>query len=115
MEVSLAWRQCHLAENLLKASFSNEQLEDFIVITIEYSWHWDLKNTGLDLRGYQQLLTKIAEKVGLKEVTTDDPDVLENPFNVLMARIGKNINKEDIALFEVMRFMGKFGQAANFF
>ena len=115
MEVSLAWRQCHLAENLLRASFSNERLEDFIVITTEYCWHWDLKNTGLDLRGYQQLLTKIAEKVGLKEVTTDDPDVLENPFNVLMARIGKNINKGDIALFEGMRFMGKFGQAANFF
>ncbi|MEW6273993.1 MAG: GNAT family N-acetyltransferase [Bacillota bacterium] len=115
IEVSPAWRQCRLGENLLKLAFSNERLEDFIVITTEYCWHWDLKNTGLSLWGYQQMLTKLFGKVGLKKVTTDDPDILEHPANVLMARIGRNVSKEDVALFESMRFMGKYSQAANLF
>ncbi|MEW6425981.1 MAG: GNAT family N-acetyltransferase [Bacillota bacterium] len=115
IEVSPAWRQCRLGENLLKLAFSNERLEDFIVITTEYCWHWDLKNTGLSLWGYQQMLTKLFGKVGLKKVTTDDPDILEHPANVLMARIGRNVSKEDVALFESMRFTGKYSQAANLF
>ncbi len=115
IEVSPEWRQCRLAENLLKLAFANERLEDFIVITTEYCWHWDLKNTGLGLWAYQQVLTKLFGKVGLKKVTTDDPDILEHPANVLMARFGKNVSKEDLELFEKMRFMGKYNQAANLF
>ncbi len=115
IEVSPEWRQCRLAENLLKLAFANERLEDFIVITTEYCWHWDLKNTGLSLWGYQQVLTKLFGRVGLKKVTTDDPDILEHPANVFMAKFGKNVGKEDLALFESMRFMGKPGQAAGLF
>lgn len=115
IEVSPAWRQCRLAENVLQLAFANERLEDFIVITTEYCWHWDLKNTGLSLWGYQQVLTKLFGKVGLKKVTTDDPDILEHPANVLMVKIGQKVSKEDIALFERMRFMGKFEHVANLF
>jgi acetoin utilization protein AcuA len=115
IEVSPAWRQCRIAENLLKLAFSNERLEDFIVITTEYCWHWDLKNTGLSLWGYQQVLTRLFGQVGLKKVTTDDPDILEHPANVLMAKIGSRVSKEDIALFEKMRFLNKYTQTANLF
>ncbi|MGQ9825375.1 MAG: GNAT family N-acetyltransferase [Desulfotomaculales bacterium] len=115
IEVSPAWRQCRIAENLLKLAFSNERLEDFIVITTEYCWHWDIKNTGLSLWGYQQVLTRLFGQVGLKKVTTDDPDILEHPANVLMAKIGSRVSKEDIALFEKMRFLSKYTQTANLF
>ena len=115
IEVSPAWRQCRIAENLLKLAFSNERLEDFIVITTEYCWHWDLKNTGLSLWGYQQVLTRLFGQVGLKKVSTDDPDILEHPANVLMAKIGSRVSKEDIALFEKMRFLNKYTQTANLF
>ena len=115
IEVSPEWRQCRIAENLLRLAFSNDCLEDFIVITTEYCWHWDLKNTGLSLFAYQQVLTRLFGQVGLKKVTTDDPDILEHPANVLMAKIGKRVGKEDIALFEKMRFLGKYSQAASLF
>jgi acetoin utilization protein AcuA len=115
IEVSPAWRQCRIAENLLKLAFSNERLEDFIVITTEYCWHWDLKNTGLSLWGYQQVLTRLFGQVGLKKVSTDDPDILEHPANVLMAKIGSRVSKEDIALFEKMRFLNKYTQTAGLF
>ncbi|MBE3588210.1 MAG: GNAT family N-acetyltransferase [Thermoanaerobacteraceae bacterium] len=113
IEVSPSWRGCRIGENLLKLAFSHPRVEDFIVITTEYCWHWDMKRTGLDVWAYQKMLTKLFGRVGLQKVTTDDPDILEHPANVLMARTGKNVGKEDILLFEEMRFMGKFGRAVN--
>lgn len=107
IEISSDWRRCKVAQNLLKYSFSNPVLEDYIVITMEFCWHWDVNGTGLDIWDYQRMLTRLFGTVGLIKVPTDDPDILEHPANVLMARIGKNVSKEDRALFETMTFEGK--------
>lgn len=115
IEVSPAWRGCKVAENLLKVAFSYPVMENYIVITMEFCWHWDTRNTGLDVWAYQKMLTKLFGKVGLKKVTTDDPDILEHPANVLMARIGQNVGKQDVALFEALRFCQKYGEAVNMF
>lgn len=107
IEVSEDWRRCKIAENLLKLGFSNPELENYITITMEFCWHWDVNQTGLSIWDYQRMLTKLFGSVGLKEVPTDDPDILEHPANVLMARFGKNVSKEDRMLFEKMTFAGK--------
>ncbi len=114
IEISPDWRQCGIGENLMKVAFSNESMEDFIVLTMEYCWHWDLRNCNLDVWGYQKMLTGLFGKVGLKKVATDDPDIIEHPANVLMARIGKNVSKQDVMLFESLRFLGKLGTSINF-
>lgn len=114
IEISPDWRQCKVGENLLKLAFSDPALDDFIVLTMEYCWHWDLRNTSLDVWGYQKMLTNLFAKAGLNKVTTDDPDIMEHPANVLMAKIGKNVSKQDIMLFESLRFLGKLGTSMNF-
>lgn len=105
IEMCPDWRQCKVGENLIKVAFSNKALDDFIVLSMEYCRYWDLENCKLDVWEYQKMLTGFLTKVGLKKVTTNDPDIIGHPANFLMVRIGKNISKQDIILFESLRFL----------
>ena len=110
IEVSPPWRKYKLGRTLLAHAFSNPIMEDRIVITLEYCWHWDLENSKLNLWQYQKMLTGLFGTVGLEKVQTDDPEILENPANVLMARVGDNVSPEDFDTFERMRFEGRLIQ-----
>jgi len=107
IEVSSDWRQCGIGEALLKEAFNNSVMEDFIVITIEFYWHWDLEGCGLGIFEYQKMLSNLFGMVGLKKRFTDDPDIMEHPANVLLARAGKRVGQEEIQLFENMLFERK--------
>jgi len=106
IEISPQWRKRGIAERLLKEVFRNPVMEDFIVITTEFCWHWDLERSGLGLFNYQKMLEKLFGTTDLKRRATDDPDVTENPANVFMARIGKNVEDTDVKMFENMLFEG---------
>lgn len=108
IEVSKQWRKYRVAQHLLKEAFSNNFVEDFIIITIEYCWHWDLRGSGLTTWDYQRMLTKLFSSVGLRKRATDDPDILEHPANVLMVRPGNNVPKEAIQRFEELTFKNKY-------
>ncbi len=107
IEISADWRRCKIAETLLKLCFTNPVMENYIVITMEMCWHWDTRNTKLDIWAYQRVLTNLFGTVGMKRVPTDDPDIIEHPANVLMARFGQKVPAGDIALFESMTFKNK--------
>jgi len=113
IEISADWRRCKIAENLLKVAFSNHVMENYILITMEICWHWDTANTKLDLWSYQRALTNLFGTVGMKRIPTDDPDIIEHPANVLMARVGNKVSKNDILLFESMKFKNRYGDAAG--
>lgn len=105
IEISAAWRKYKLGKELLKKAFANPIMEDHILITLEYCWHWDVESSGLDLWNYQRMLTRLFGSVGLDRVTTNDPDILEHPANVLMARVGKNVSEDGLRDFEALRFI----------
>jgi acetoin utilization protein AcuA len=113
IEISADWRRCGIAQKILQVSFSNPVFEDYIVITMEMCWHWDTRNTKLDIWAYQRVLTDLFGSVGMERTPTDDPDIIEHPANVLMTRIGKNVSTSDVALFESLKFQ-RFGAAINF-
>lgn len=104
IEVSPSWRRYGLASRLLRVAFADPVLENYIVYTTEYCWHWDLKTTGLDVWQYQRMLTKLFGSVGLSQRATDDPDILEHPANVFMARVGRNVPQEHVEAFERLLF-----------
>ncbi|MBO8137473.1 MAG: GNAT family N-acetyltransferase [Desulfotomaculum sp.] len=108
IEVTKKWRKYRVAYHLLQEAFSNSFVEDFIIITIEYCWHWDLRGSQLSIWEYQKMLTKLFASVGMKKRATDDPDILEHPANVLMVRHGKNVPKEAIQRFEELTFRSKY-------
>jgi len=108
IEVSAKVRAGGVAKQLLHVAFLDDALEDYIVITTEYYWHWDLKGTGLDVWEYRKVMEKVMGSVGLTWMATDDPEICSHPANCLMARIGKRVKSESIAAFDAMRFQNRF-------
>lgn len=107
VEVSPEWRNDKVAQYLLIEAFAHGFVENHIVITIEFCWHWDLKNSGLTMMNYQKILTRLFSAVGLQKRATDDPDITEHPANVMMVRFGKNVPKEALQRFEELTFLNR--------
>lgn len=107
VEVSPDWRKDRIAHYLLMEAFSHDFVENHIVITIEFCWHWDIKNSGLTIVSYQKMLNRLFSSVGLHKRATDDPDITEHPANAMMVRFGKNVSKEAIQQFENLTFLNR--------
>lgn len=108
IEVSINFRQLQLAEKLIQLSLSAPEFDDYIVITTEYYWHWDLKNSKLDVFEYKKIMQRLMATGGLEIFATDDPEITSHPANCLMARIGKHITIEQQQAFDDIRYMNRF-------
>lgn len=108
IEVIPKYRGCSIGKNLLKVSMMDDAMEDYIIITTEYYWHWDLKGTGLNVWEYRKIMEKMMNAGGLEWFATDDPEISSHPANCLMARFGKRIDRDSIQKFDRLRFMNRF-------
>ncbi|WP_419881960.1 GNAT family N-acetyltransferase [Peribacillus sp. B-H-3] len=108
VEVIPEFRGVSAGKNMLKVSMMDDAMEDFIIITTEYYWHWDLKGTGLNVWDYRKIMEKMMSAGGLVYYATDDPEISSHPANCLMARIGKRVDRESIQKFDRLRFMNRF-------
>ncbi|PLR79156.1 N-acetyltransferase [Bacillus sp. V3-13] len=108
IEVIPEFRGASVGKNLLIVSMMDDAMEDYIIITTEYYWHWDLKGTGLNVWEYRKVMEKMMNAGGLEWYATDDPEISSHPANCLMARIGKRIDQESIQRFDQLRFMNRF-------
>ncbi|MDQ0339117.1 acetoin utilization protein AcuA [Caldalkalibacillus uzonensis] len=108
IEVAPPYRNLGLAKRMLQVAFRDDAMEDYIVITTEYYWHWDLKGTGLSVWEYRKVMEKVMGSVGLTWFATDDPEICAHPANCLMARIGKRVPMSSIEKFDRMRFKRRF-------
>jgi acetoin utilization protein AcuA len=108
IEVIPKYRGCSVGKNLLIVSMMDDAMEDFITITTEYYWHWDLKGTGLNVWEYRKVMEKMMNAGGLEYYATDDPEISSHPANCLMAKIGKRVPNESIEKFDRLRFMNRF-------
>lgn len=107
IEVSHDYRGLGVGSTILKVSMMDKQMENYIVITTEYYWHWDMKSTGLNVWEYRKLMETMMGYGGLKPMSTDDPEIISHPANCLLVRIGKNVPDESIKTFDSLRFMGR--------
>ncbi|SIS52195.1 GNAT family N-acetyltransferase [Salimicrobium flavidum] len=107
IEVIPGFRGYRVGSHLLEISMLDEYMENYIVISTEYYWHWDLKGTGLSIWQYRKVMEKMMAAGGLKPAPTDDPEIISHPANCLMVRIGKNIGGSDIDQFDRLRFLTK--------
>lgn len=104
IEVSPPWRNKGIGTALLHKALANPVIEEYIVVAIEFCWHWDLTGTGLSLLAYRQMMINAFNKVGLIKQNTDDPDILEDYANLLAARIGSKVSNAHVTLFKDMLF-----------
>lgn len=107
IEVAKDYRKFGLAKKMMAVAFQDQEMDNFIVISTEYYWHWDLKETGLSVWDYRKIMEKIMSSVGMEYYATDDPEICSHPANLLMARIGKNVPMESIQAFDNLRFKNR--------
>ena len=108
IEVIAKYRGCGVGKALLTVSMMDDAMNDYIVITTEYYWHWDLKGTGLNVWEYRKVMEKMMSAGGLEYFATDDPEISSHPANCLMARIGSRVGIESIEKFDQLRFMNRY-------
>ncbi|MEH7226407.1 GNAT family N-acetyltransferase [Bacillus sp. JJ1566] len=108
IEVIPKFRGSRVGKNLLIVSMMDDWMEDYLIITTEYYWHWDLKGTGLNVWEYRKVMEKMMSAGGLEWFATDDPEISSHPANCLMARIGKRVNQDTVERFDRLRFMNRF-------
>ncbi|MFC7684348.1 GNAT family N-acetyltransferase [Ureibacillus sp. GCM10028918] len=108
IEVIPSYRGCGVGKKLLYVSFMDDAMEDYLVITTEYYWHWDLKGTGLNVWDYRKMMERLMKNVNFEYYATDDPEITSHPANCLMARVGKRVNNETMERFDRLRFKNRF-------
>lgn len=104
VEVAAPYRHSGLAKALLEVAFRDPAMENYIVISTEYYWHWDLEETGLDIWEYRDVMKKVMGSAGMEVYPTDDPEIAAHPANMLMARIGNRVPPESVERFHRLRF-----------
>ncbi|WP_085991669.1 GNAT family N-acetyltransferase [Oceanobacillus senegalensis] len=107
VEIIPSFRGEHVASNLLRISMMDSYMENYIVISTEYYWHWDLEGSNLSIWNYRKIMEKMMAAGGLLPAPTDDPEIISHPANCLMVRIGQNIQCESIERFDKLRFLSK--------
>jgi acetoin utilization protein AcuA len=107
VEVAHEYRGLGLAKKLLEVSFFDDAMNDYIVFSTEYYWHWDLKGTGLSIWDYKEVMRKVMGSVGMEYYATDDPEITSHPANMLMARIGNRVPPESLERFDEIRLMNR--------
>ncbi|MFB5266305.1 GNAT family N-acetyltransferase [Paenibacillus enshidis] len=108
IEVADNYRSAGLGKQMLRAAFEDGQLDDYIVFTTEYYWHWDLKNTQMSVWDYRKMMEKLMKTVDMVWFATDDPEICAHPANCLMVRIGNRVPLSSAEQFDRVRFRNRF-------
>ncbi len=108
IEVANAYRGFGLGKRLIRLAFENEQLENAIVYTTEYYWHWDLEGSKLNVWEYRNMMEKLMQCVDMIWYATDDPEICSHPANCLMVRIGKEVPLDSVERFDRVRFRQRY-------
>jgi len=108
IEVANDYRNYGLGKALLSAAFEDGQLDNMIVFTTEYYWHWDLESSKLNVWEYREMMERLMKSVGMVWFATDDPEICAHPANCLMVRIGKDVPLSSAEQFDRVRFRQRF-------
>ncbi|GAE92924.1 acetyltransferase [Gracilibacillus boraciitolerans JCM 21714] len=61
IEIAPAYRGNKLASLLIGLSMRDVNMEDYIIISTEYYWHWDLNYTKLSVWDYRKIMEKMMK------------------------------------------------------
>ncbi|PYI54419.1 GNAT family N-acetyltransferase [Paenibacillus flagellatus] len=108
IEVADDYRSVGLGKTMIRLAFEGGQLENMIVFTTEYYWHWDLKGSLSNVWDYRKMMEKLMKSVDMIWFATDDPEICSHPANCLMVRIGKEVPQSSVEKFDTIRFRQRF-------
>jgi len=108
IEVAPPYRSFGIGKRMLELAFRERQLDNVIVFTTEYYWHWDLKSSGLDVWEYRRMMERLMKSVGMIWYATDDPEICSHPANCLMVKIGPEVPLSSVEQFDRVRFRQRY-------
>jgi len=99
VEVSTGWRKLGVAHQLLSFALEFESLEEYLIVGLGLSWHWDYEGLGISRFRYRELIAQLFAAHGFVEYLTSEPNIRMDPANILVARIGKRLGEEAMNRF----------------
>jgi acetoin utilization protein AcuA len=95
IEVSRKWRGYGLSTALMRAAIEGDSwMDDKIIVSVEFAWHWDNEEMGLSKFAYREILRKVIATGGFQKMDTDEPNVMMDSANMFMVRVGKKVPVE---------------------
>nr|HET6905016.1 GNAT family N-acetyltransferase [Ktedonobacteraceae bacterium] len=99
VEVSADWRQLGIAHQLLSFALEFEKLEEFLIVGLGFSWHWDDKGLNMSRSHYRELIARLFAAHDFEEYLTSEPNIQMDPANILVARLGSRMDGENMNRF----------------
>jgi GNAT superfamily N-acetyltransferase len=99
VEVSSGWRKLGIANQLLTFALEFESLEEYLILGLGLSWHWDYAGLGITPFLYRELIARLFAAHGFTEYLTSEPNIRMDPANILVARLGNRLKEENINRF----------------
>lgn len=99
VEVSSSWRKLGIAHQLLTFALEFESIEEYLILGLGLSWHWDYAGLGITPFGYRELIARLFAAHGFTEYLTSEPNIRMDPANILVARLGSRLAQENINRF----------------
>src|SRR5712691_13279446 len=99
VEVSSRWRKLGIAHQLLSCALEFESLEEFLVLGLGFSWHWDYEGLGISRFRYREMIERLFATYGFVEYLTSEPNIRMDPANILLVRLGSKVEQEQVNQF----------------
>ncbi len=107
IEVARPFRRLGIAKAMLGLAFAPERWEQRIVLAPLYASQWDREGNALDQRRYRRMLLVLLWRFGFAEFPTDDPEILADPANLLVVRVGRQVPPEVYLRFSALLSEGE--------
>jgi acetoin utilization protein AcuA len=104
IEVSRNWRHVGIGKAMVAAILTDPFIETKIFFLTGYCWHWDTDHSGLSVYAYRNMLVRLFRPFGFRVYLTNNPEIRMASANVLMARIGTQVNPQQRERFQQMLF-----------
>ena len=99
VEVGSTWRTLGIAHQLLKYALESESLEEYLILGLGLSWHWDYAGLGITPFRYREMIARLFAAHGFSEYLTSEPNIRMDPANILVARLGSRLTAESVNRF----------------
>jgi GNAT superfamily N-acetyltransferase len=99
VEVSSGWRKLGIARQLLTLALDFASVEEYLILGLGFSWHWDYEGLGMARFQYREMIVNLFAAHGFVEYLTSEPNIRMDPANVLVARLGSQFDEESMNRF----------------
>jgi YD repeat-containing protein len=99
VEIGSSWRKLGIAHHLLSFALEFESVEEYLIIGLGLSWHWDYEGLGMSRFHYREMLARLFAAHGFAEYQTSEPNIRMDPANILVARLGGRVDGESMNRF----------------